>query len=68
MVYLLEVPQQGLSLCCRSVTLCARDFASAYDPRCVGLQPKAKIPAAGEKNLWYPRISLIAYYYVSYTE
>ena len=28
--------------------------ASAYSRRCVGLRPTSKIPAAGEKNLWYP--------------
>ena len=27
---------------------------SAYSRRCVGLQPTPKIPAAREKNLWYP--------------
>ena len=28
--------------------------ASAYGRRCVGLRPTPKIPAAREKNLWYP--------------
>ena len=28
--------------------------ASAYDRSCVGLRPTPKIPAAREKNLWYP--------------
>ena len=28
--------------------------ASAYDQRCVVLQPTPKIPAARKKNLWYP--------------
>ena len=28
--------------------------ASAYGRRCVSLRPTAKIPAAREKNLWYP--------------
>ena len=28
--------------------------ASAYGRRCVGLPPTPKIPAAREKNLWYP--------------
>ena len=28
--------------------------ASAYDGSCVGLRPTPKIPAAREKNLWYP--------------
>ena len=28
--------------------------ASAYGRRCVGLWPTTKIPAAREKNLWYP--------------
>ena len=28
--------------------------ASAYGRRCVGLWPKPKLPAAREKNLWYP--------------
>ena len=37
------------------VTLSASPLvASAYGRRCVGLQPTPKIPAAGEKNLWYP--------------
>ena len=28
--------------------------ASAYGSRCVGLRPAPKIPAAREKNHWYP--------------
>ena len=28
--------------------------ASAYGSRCVGLRPAPKIPAAREKNYWYP--------------
>ena len=31
--------------------------ASAYGRRCVGLRPTLKIPAAREKNLWYPGYS-----------
>ena len=34
--------------------------ASAYGRRCVGLRPTLNIPAAREKNLWYP-----GYRYVS---
>ena len=34
----------------RMRTLGARD----YGRRCVGLRPTPKIPAAREKNLWYP--------------
>ena len=33
---------------------CQRLVASAYGRRCVGLRPTPKIPAAREKNLWYP--------------
>ena len=45
------------------ITLGARDFSSAVSGfcqvfivtrRCVGLRPTPKIPAAREKNLWYP--------------
>ena len=35
----------------RKFTLGARDFSSR---RRVGLRPTPKIPAAREKNLWYP--------------
>ena len=39
-----------------STTLGATDFSSAvsYGRRRVGLRPTPKIPAAREKNLWYP--------------
>ena len=36
------------------VTRASPLVASAYGRRCVGLRPTPKIPAAREKNLWYP--------------
>ena len=46
------------------LTLGARDFSSAVSGFCqvfVGLRPTPKIPAAREKNLWYPGILDLAY-------
>ena len=40
------------------VTRASPLVASAYGRRCVGLQPTPEIPAAREKNLWYPGWSL----------
>ena len=40
------------------VTRASPFVASAYGRRCVGLQPTPEIPAAREKNLWYPGWSL----------
>ena len=37
-----------------SETFLARFPVSVKSLRCVGLQPTPKIPAAREKNLWYP--------------
>ena len=34
---------------------------SSDGQRCVGLRPTLKIPAASEKNLWYPENGLKSY-------